>query len=455
MPTVTLRSMIESQSMLKSSETSSSWKLKSSEMCSDPPKLLTSSLSGPSGLSKLNSRCICARAIGRPSRVFESAVFSDADMNGGGFGAAGNAAEQAAGKIGQQRVSQNVIDVARAAFDFGAARSHFVEQGGVPGEFDLVILLEATLNLGELENNDLLEGLVADGVIGNDDEAAQEGGFEDFIELGLEGFDQAVGSGGGFGIGGQLHDGIGAGVAGEDDDGVLEIDFAALAIFHDALVEDLVEQLEDVGVSLFDFVEEHHGIRTAADGFGENAALAIADVAGRRALQSGNGMGFLELRHVDADEVLFAAIEEVGESQSGFGLADTGGAGKTGESQSGFGLADTGGAGQKEDADGAAGIVERSAGGADAFGDAGEGVSLADDAAAEVVLELKDGGDLVFEHLAERDAGPGGDDFSDGLGVYADAHEGLLALQLIECGVESGDFRAGGGGAVGRQLAFQ
>src|ERR1017187_10534495 len=433
MPTVTLRSMIESQSMLKSSETSSSSKLKSSEMCSEPPKLLTSSLSGPSGLSKLNSRCNCARAMVRPSRVFEGAVFSDADVNGGGFGAAGNSAEQAAGQIGQQGVGENVIDVARAAFDFGAARGHLVEQGGVPGEFDLVILLEAPLDLGELENDDLFEGLVADGVIGNDDEAAQEGGFEDFVELGFEGFDQAVGSGGGFGIGGQLDDGIGTGVAGEDDDGVLEIDFAALAVFHEALVEDLVEQLEDVGVSFFDFVEEHYGIRTAADGFGEHAALAIADVAGRRALQSGNGMGFLELRHVDADEVLFAAIEEVGESQSGFGLADTGGAG------------------QKEDADGAAGIVERSAGGADAFGDAGEGVSLADDAAAEVVLELKDGGDLVFEHLAERDAGPGGDDFSDGLGVYADAHEGLLALQLIECGVESGDFQAGGGGAVGRQ----
>src|ERR1039458_7007562 len=443
MPTVTLRSMMVSQSRVKSSETSSSWKLKSSEMCSDPPKLLTSSLSGPSGLSKLNSRCVCARAIVRPSRVFESAVFSDADMNGGGFGAAGNAAQQTAGKIGQQGVSQNVIDVARAAFDFGAARSHFVEQGGVPGEFDLVILLEAPLDLGEFENDDLFEGLVADGVIGNDDEAAQEGGFEDFVELGLEGFDQAVGSGGGFGIGGQLHDGIGTGVAGEDDDGVLEIDFAALAIFHDALVEDLVEQLEDVGVSLFDFVEEHYGIRTAADGFGENAALAIADVAGRRALQSGNGMGFLELRHVDADEVFFAAIEQVGESESGFGLADTGGAG------------------EEEDADGAAGVVERSAGGADTFGDAGEGVSLADDAAAEVVLEFEDCRDLVFEHLAERDSGPGGDDFADGLRVHADAHQGLLALQFIEGSVESSDLGAGGGGIgligqlSGRQLAFQ
>src|ERR1035438_5625415 len=45
--------------------------------------------------------------------------------------------------------------------------SHFVEQGGVPGEFDLVILLEAPLDLGEFENDDLFEGLVADGVIGN------------------------------------------------------------------------------------------------------------------------------------------------------------------------------------------------------------------------------------------------------------------------------------------------
>src|ERR1039457_1992649 len=230
--------------MLKSSETSSSSKLKSSEMCSEPPKLLTSSLSGPSGLSKLNSRCNCARAMVRPSRVFEGAVFSDADVNGGGFGAAGNSAEQAAGQIGQQGVGENVIDVARAAFDFGAARGHLVEQGGVPGEFDLVILFEAPLDLSEFENDDLFEGLVADGVIGNDDEAAQEGGLEDFVELGLERSDQAVGSGSGIEIGGQLHDGIGAGVGGEDDDGIFEIDFAALAIFHDARSEEHTSELQ-------------------------------------------------------------------------------------------------------------------------------------------------------------------------------------------------------------------
>ena len=47
---------------------------------------------------------------------------------------------------------------------------------------------------------------------------------------------------------------IGAGVGGEDDDVVFEVDGAAFAILHVALVEDLEEELKDVGVSLFDLV---------------------------------------------------------------------------------------------------------------------------------------------------------------------------------------------------------
>ena len=42
---------------------------------------------------------------------------------------------------------------------------------------------------------------------------------------------------------------------------VLEIDLAAFAVFHLALVEHLEEEFQNVGMRLLDFVQQHHRIR--------------------------------------------------------------------------------------------------------------------------------------------------------------------------------------------------
>ena len=68
-------------------------------------------------------------------------------------------------------------------------------------------------------------------------------------------------------------------VRSHDDDRVLEIDDAAFAVGEAAIVHDLQQDVEDIGMRLFDFVEEHDGVGTAADLFGELAAFFIADVA--------------------------------------------------------------------------------------------------------------------------------------------------------------------------------
>jgi hypothetical protein len=39
-------------------------------------------------------------------------------------------------------------------------------------------------------------------------------------------------------------------------------------------------------------------------------------------------MRFLELAHVDGDEILLAAIQRLGQRQRGLGLADAGGTGR-------------------------------------------------------------------------------------------------------------------------------
>ena len=65
----------------------------------------------------------------------------------------------------------------------------------------------------------------------------------------------------------------------------------ALAVLEHALVEHLIEKLHDVGMSFFHFVEQHNGVRLAADRLGEHAAFAVADVSRRRTLESRNRVG--------------------------------------------------------------------------------------------------------------------------------------------------------------------
>ena len=125
--------------------------------------------------------------------------------------------------------------------------------------------------------------------------------------------------------GGELR---GAEVGGHDEDGVFEVDGAALAVGEAAVVEHLEEHVEDVGVRLFDLVEEDDGVGAAADGLGELTAFVEADVAGRRADEPRDGVFFHVFGHVDADHGVFVVEEELGEGTGSFGFADAGGAEK-------------------------------------------------------------------------------------------------------------------------------
>ena len=117
-----------------------------------------------------------------------------------------------------------------------------------------------------------------------------------------------------------------ADVAGHDDDGVLEIDRAALAVGQPAVVEHLQQHVEHVAVRLFDFVEEDHAVRAAAHGFGQSAALFVADVSRRRADQARDGVLLHELAHVDAHHRVLVVEQELGQRLAQLGLADAGGA---------------------------------------------------------------------------------------------------------------------------------
>ena len=97
-------------------------------------------------------------------------------------------------------------------------------------------------------------------------------------------------------------DDVGPHVGGENDDGVPEIDLAAEAVGDHALLKNLEEQVHDVRMGFFDFVEEHHGVGTATHRFGELAALFVSDITGRRTDETAAGEFLHVLGHVDLDE---------------------------------------------------------------------------------------------------------------------------------------------------------
>ena len=117
-----------------------------------------------------------------------------------------------------------------------------------------------------------------------------------------------------------------ADVRGHDEDDVLEVDGVAQAVGQLAIFKDLQQDVEDIGVRLLDFVEQDDGIRRALDAFGQLAAFLVAHVSRRRTDELGDGVLLHELRHIEADERLVGAEEEVGQGARHLRFADAGGA---------------------------------------------------------------------------------------------------------------------------------
>jgi hypothetical protein len=86
----------------------------------------------------------------------------------------------------------------------------------------------------------------------------------------------------------------------------------------------LQQRVEHVRVCLLDLVEEHHRVRLAPHRLGQLAALLIPDVAGRGADQPAHGVPLLVLAHVEADHVVLAVEQRLGERPGELRFPDTG-----------------------------------------------------------------------------------------------------------------------------------
>src|SRR3546814_2836156 len=69
-----------------------------------------------------------------------------------------------------------------------------------------------------------------------------------------------------------------AGIGRHDQDDVAEVDGLAVMIGQAAMVHDLQQYVEQVGMRLFDLVEQQHAMLILIDRVGEQAALIITDI---------------------------------------------------------------------------------------------------------------------------------------------------------------------------------
>ena len=201
-----------------------------------------------------------------------------------------------------------------------------------------------------------------------------------------------------------------------DDDGVLEVDRAPLAVGQPAVVEHLKERRPDVRVRLLDLVEEDDGIGVTADGLGQLAPLLVSDVPRRGADHPGDGVLLLVLGHVEADHRVLVVEEEIGQSARELRLSDARGPE------------------EEERADRALRVLHPRPGAPDGGGDGVHGLVLPDDAPPQAFVHLQELLRLPLDHLRHGDSGPLRDDLGDVLLVHLLAEDGAPLLELLETG---------------------
>ncbi len=186
-----------------------------------------------------------------------------------------------------------------------------------------------------------------------------------------------------------------ADVRGHDHDRVPEVDLAPLRVGQLPVLEDLQQDVEDVRVRLLDLVEQDDRVRLAAHGLGQLAALVVADVAGRRADEPRDRVLLHVLGHVDLDQRVLVAEQELGERARELGLPHAGRAE------------------EDERAGRALRILDPGARAADRLRHGDDRLVLADHALVQLVLHADQLLGLGLGQLEDRDARPHRDDVGD------------------------------------------
>ena len=96
-----------------------------------------------------------------------------------------------------------------------------------------------------------------------------------------------------------------------------------MTIGETSIIQNLEQGIPHFGVSFFNFIEEHHTVRSATHSFSELTAFFITDISGRRAEQTADRVLLAVLRHINANERFLIIEHEPGKGLGKLGLPHT------------------------------------------------------------------------------------------------------------------------------------
>ena len=173
---------------------------------------------------------------------------------------------------------------------------------------------------------------------------------------------------------------------------------------------------------LFDLVKQNDGIRSAAHGFGQLAALFIAHISGRRTDQTRHGEFLHILRHIDAHQILFIVKQRLCQRLGKLCLADARGAK------------------EQERAERPVRVLNACSASLDSLRDDAHGLILADNTLVQRIFEMQQLVALPLHQSCGRDACPALDDLGNFLlrdlvaeqaRLLAALRQPFLLLQLL------------------------
>lgn len=184
-------------------------------------------------------------------------------------------------------------------------------------------------------------------------------------------------------------------VGSENDYRVLEVHGSALTIGQASVIQELEEDVENIGVGFLDFVEKDDAVGSSADDFGELTAFFVTDVSRRGTDQAGDGVLFAVFGHVNPHHGAIVVEEKFGE---GFG---------------GFSFSDSSGAKEEKTSDWTIGVADSGTVAADRVAENGESLVLSDYSTAKHFFHLDELLEFAFHELGDGDASPTGNNAGD------------------------------------------
>ena len=220
----------------------------------------------------------------------------------------------------QERLVHQRVDIPRASVATDALGGHMVRHVVAIAQGQARLGLQPFAQPPQALRHDGAQVLGAERHIRDYAHPRQQRGFEVPLE-GRTQFLNHVGRIGRSRAGRHLGNLLSAQIAGQQNNSVAKVDLPTLAVGHNAFVKDLIKRVQHFGMGLFSLVQQDNRIGFLAHRLGQHPALAIADIARRRAEQARDRMLFLIFRHIDDGHLPPAAKQNLGNGGGGLRLA--------------------------------------------------------------------------------------------------------------------------------------